>query len=749
MKKPKEDEGRVFALDIGTRSVIGIIGRQEGDVFYVEHTDREEYKTRAVVDGQIEDIDDTARVAAEVKRRLERSFGAPLKSVYVAAAGRVLRTVRCEGSQLLEAPQVITEREVDELERDVVKRAYERLSRENDNHDFFCVGYSVRSYTLDGYAYSSLIGHRGRELTASLIVTFLPKEVVDSLYTTMNQIGLTVAGLTLEPIAAMNAIVPQDLRKLNIALCDIGAGTSDIALCENGSIKSYGVATVAGDEITEAVMHSCLVDFETAESVKKQLGPEGGGRVKYENILGLTVECSSEEVIAGILEAVDALASTISDIILHENGHIPDAVFLVGGGSRTPGLRARLASAMGIDEDRIAVGGRVHMKRMFASEYDISGPDFATPLGIAWTAAQRSSAGSLAVTINGKKLHLFNVWDSTVLGVLQTAGYRYAQIVGRNGRSVTFTLNGRRRTEFGGLPTLPVVTLNGRECKISDTVGAGDVITFEPSAQGEDARVLVRDLVKDPGETFEITYLERPYTAGTCAFVNGAARDGDFPISNGDEVTIRTVLTLGDLRREEDVGETMLAFVGGQLRTDDYRLKAGDRAVFVMPRTERRQTRAAEENGGPRDTADGGVNAGKPGAQSAPAARQTAGAADEPVTAPLSVGAEGKKPAAVRGTEPHAASSSQPRAADAAAESPGEGDGPLHITLNGREVELTDAGSGIGPQFYDLLALVDLDFEHPEGAIVLKLNGRDAAYTDRLCDGDVATIEWEGRVTQQ
>ncbi len=744
MKKPKEDQGRVFALDIGTRSVIGIIGRPEDDVFRVEYTEREEYKTRAVVDGQIEDIDDTARVAAQVKQRLEKSFGAPLRSVYVAAAGRVLKTVPCEGSLLLEAPQVITEREVDDLERGVVKSAYERLSSENDNHDFFCVGYSVRSYTLDGYAYSSLIGHRGRELAASLIVTFLPKEVVDSLYTTMNQIGLTVAGLTLEPIAAMNAIVPQDLRKLNIALCDIGAGTSDIALCDGGSIKSYGVATVAGDEITEAVMHSCLVDFETAESIKKQLNPDGGGRVRYENILGITVECPSEEVIAGILEAVDVLAGTISDIILRENGQAPDAVFLVGGGSRTPGLRARLASAMGIDEDRIAVGGRVHMKRMFVSEHDISGPDFATPLGIAWTAAQRSSAGSLAVTINGKKLHLFNVWDSTVLGVLQTAGYRYSQIVGRNGRSVTFTLNGLRRTEYGGLPTLPVVTVNGRACKLSDSVGAGDVITFEPSVQGADARVTVRGLVKEPSETFEITYLDKPYLAGVCAFVNGEPKGLDYEVSNGDEAAIRTVLSVGDLKREEGVDGAALAFVGGRLRTDEYRFKPGDRAVFVMPKT--RGARASEP-----EAAGAGLSGG---ASERPQQERTSAAAATSPAPMLETGAPQRAerpetpPQAVRQAQPDEPPRQEPKAPGTPVKN-GPERGVVRVTLNGREAVLDNADGGIGPQFLDLLTMVDLDFEHPEGAVVLKLNGRDAAYTDKLCDGDVATIEWEGKGTPQ
>ncbi len=680
MRKSKDDSARIFALDIGTRSVIGIIGRLDGEVFRVELLESEEYTTRAVIDGQIENIDETAKVALKVKKRLEQQLGAPLKNVYVAAAGRVLRTAVSESTLALGGGQLITEREVDELEREAVRLAYESLSRDDDQHDFFCVGYSIKGYTLDQYPFSNLIGHRGKEASVSMIVTFLPKEVVDSLYTTMSQIGLTVAGLTLEPIAAMNAIVPADLRKLNLALCDIGAGTSDIAICDKGSIKSYGVATVAGDEITEAIMQSCLVDFTTAEQIKKQLSPENhSGALSYENIMGITVECSVEEVVAGIIDAVDLLAKTIAEKILSANERVPNAVFLVGGGSQTPGLKARLATALGIEEDRVAVGGKVHMKRMFVSERNISGPEFATPLGIAWTAAQRSSAGSLTVTINGKKLHLFNVWDSTVLGVLQTAGYRYAQIVGSNGRSVTFTLNGRRKTCYGGLPTVAEVLINDRQGSVTDTVKAGDVIQFTPSTPGADAVVRAADLIPEGvgGEAFEMVYQNEPLTAGTVVLINGEKCEAGRLLANGDRAQVRSIYTVDDLRAFAQLGDETLIFVNGELKTAEYKLKPGDRATAVLPADgERGATQEREE---------------------------------EP---PAVVEAEEEKK-------------------------------PLRIRLNGKELALPAKESGGEYQMYDLLTLVYLFFNNPTGGLIQKRNGRNAAYTDRIFDGDTVVIDWE------
>ena len=85
-----------------------------------------------------------------------------------------------------------------------------------------------------------------------MLATFLPQEVVESLYTVVQGADMEVYSLTLEPIAAINVAIPEQYRLLNIALVDVGAGTSDIAITKNGSIVAYGMIPMAGDELTEA-----------------------------------------------------------------------------------------------------------------------------------------------------------------------------------------------------------------------------------------------------------------------------------------------------------------------------------------------------------------------------------------------------------------------------------------------------------------------------------------------------------------
>ncbi|MCP6652252.1 hypothetical protein NL518_29580, partial [Klebsiella pneumoniae] len=81
----------------------------------------------------------------------------------------------------------------------------------------------------DGTRIKSLIGQRGKHSAIEAIATFLPRQVIDSLQSTIQTVGLEMSTLTLEPIAAINVLIPTTMRHLNLVLIDVGAGTSDVA----------------------------------------------------------------------------------------------------------------------------------------------------------------------------------------------------------------------------------------------------------------------------------------------------------------------------------------------------------------------------------------------------------------------------------------------------------------------------------------------------------------------------------------
>lgn len=516
----EQEKDLIFALDIGTRSIIGVLGKVEDERFHVLAIEKEEHGKRAMIDGQIEDIAQVAKVACIVTSRLEERMNTHLTRVCVAAAGRALRMERAHFELELPSVQRISTELISQLEAGAVSEAEESLRRDSDEERrFFLVGYTVAQYQLDHYPLTTLKDHNGKKLEADVVATFLPSEVVESLYSAMRAANLEVVSLTLEPIAALNAAIPEDLRLLNLVMADIGAGTSDIAVCRDGSVVGYTMATVAGDEITETIMKQFLVDFKTAERMK--LSISATETISYTDVLGLVQEVTSEELQEAVVESSQMLAKKIADCILNVNEGPPSALFLAGGGSKLVGLQGIMAESLGMDQRRVALAGNNFQKSAFSEDYELDNPEYATPLGIAISAGLGLISDSYIVTLNGQAAKLFRSGTLTVQDILLMNGYTYSDMIGRTGNSLSVTLNGKREI-FRGEPATPsILRLNGEDAAISAVVHAGDSIEFIPASHGKSAVRTVEELL---GTDF-----------------SGLA------IVNGAEVSLKSVLCSGDV----------------------------------------------------------------------------------------------------------------------------------------------------------------------------------------------------------
>ncbi len=531
----------IFALDIGTRSVIGVVGKAEGDRFKVLDVETAEHKKRAMLDGQIDNIRQVAELARQVTQRLEERLDVTLERVCVAAAGRALQTQR--GSFSLELPESgsITMEQIGQLETGAVSAAEEALQTEGDERrQLFLVGYTVTQYRLDHYPMTVLLDHSGREIEADVVATFLPGEVVESLYAAMRAAGLQVSSMTLEPIAAMNAAIPAELRLLNLALVDIGAGTTDIALCRDGSVTGYTMATIAGDEITERLMRSYLIDFQTAENIKRSL--REGESVHYTDIMGLENELSYDEVMTEIEEPMEKLASAIAEQVVSVNGAPPSALFLAGGGSKLNGLKERVAEKLNMDEKRVAVAGNNFAKSAYADTIKLDNPEYTTPLGIAVSAGMGLLNDSYVVLLNGQPAKLFRSGVMTLRDILLMNGYTYADMLGRTGKSLTLTLDGRH-VVLRGEPAMPaVLTVNGEDAVLSAVVHAGDRVNFVPARSGADAHQTLGELL--------------PEFTGR-ALVNNQDAGPDTALQNGD--VILTLTRPAEVRAAEEKAAAPMA----------------------------------------------------------------------------------------------------------------------------------------------------------------------------------------------
>ncbi|MBO8137447.1 MAG: rod shape-determining protein [Desulfotomaculum sp.] len=536
---------------------------------------RVEHSSRAMYDGQIHNIPKVAEGVAEVKAALEKKTGQKLNQVAIAAAGRSLKTRRCRVEQNIDNREINTTM-VRSLEIEGLQKAYQELSEEIKGKDrFYCVGHTVISYYLNNYPIASLEGHQGETIGAELLATFLPDSVVNSLYAVLQRVELEPVSLTLEPIAAVDIAIPEDVRTLNLVLVDIGAGTSDIAITRDGSITAYGMVPMAGDEITEAVVENFLVDFNTAEKIKRQI--KKGKNVTYKDILGVKNSLTYQEFIEAVEPVLDKLADKIVQEITKLNGDKPPkTVFCIGGGSQVPLIDKKIAERLGLPHSRVAVRGRSMLTNVKKVKRDpISGPDGVTVLGIASIAFKNIGHNFITIKVNGKDYKLFNTRSLTVAGALGLMEYNPRDLIAHNGKNLTFTVNGYKKQVFGELGRPAEIKVNGRPASLQTKIKDGDNIEIKKAVNGADASLTLEELVKSRGNNKDIQVT-----------VNGDIKDYDYKIQDGDEIEI--IINEKMVPGEEKAGTEST----GQRGEDKPQLK--DKGITVIVNGEKVQLRGLE-----------------------------------------------------------------------------------------------------------------------------------------------------------
>lgn len=575
MQKANSKTGSyVYGLDIGTRSIVGTVGYRQKDRFAVVAQEIKEHESRAMLDGQIHDIGAVSDTIREVTDRLEEKIKEPLKQVCIAAAGRVLKTVTVHAELDLEGEKTITGEDIHILDSYGIEKAYEIFQKENDSDmKFYCVGYSVVHYYMNGYPMSNLENHKAKEISADLIATFLPDDVVDGLYKAVELAGLEVANLTLEPIAAIELAIPEMYRMLNIALIDVGAGTSDISITKDGSIVAYGMLPVAGDCLTEDIARHCLVDFGTAEQIKR--GIETRETVEYKDIMGLPQKISREEVLSVIEDDLENMAAQAADKIKELNGNKPvSAVFVVGGGGKIATYTDRVAKHLGIAPERCAVRGEeVMMKIDFAERDSVKDSLMVTPIGICLNYYEQSN-NFIFVTFNEKRVKLYDNSRLAIVDAAILAEFSNEDLFPKRGGSLEFELNGKPVTIRGNRGESATVLLNGKEADIHTAIRSNDVIRVIPSTAGEKAVMEVSRLPEYEG-SLTVHLDGKDISMPKLASVNGQLQSAYYQIQDGDRVellnyyTVRQILELMDIDAA-NIGQIMVNHEAADLSAKVY-----------------------------------------------------------------------------------------------------------------------------------------------------------------------------------
>lgn len=544
----------VFGLDIGTRNVVGTVGyRTEDDKFIVAAQCVKQHETRAMLDGQIHDIGKVGHIISQVKAELEAQLNEPLSDVCIAAAGRVLKTVTTHVEYEYAEESIVTGEDIHTLDLLGIEKAQDILKEANDTqYKFYCVGYSVVKYFLNDEVFISLEGHKATKIGEDIIVTFLPEDVVDGLYSAVGQAGLTVANMTLEPIAAINVAIPENYRMLNIALVDVGAGTSDISVTKEGSIIAYGMIPYAGDELTELIVQHFLVDFKTAEAMK--LASTTEEEVTYEDIMSISHTIPSKEIWDLVEPTVDKITSEVATKIMELNGDkTVSACFVVGGGGKIHGFTQMLAKKLELQEERVALRGEEVLKEVVFEQEDIhKDPLLVTPIGICLNYYEQRN-NFIMMKFNGERLKLYDNNRLTIVDAALQAGFPNDELFPKRGMPINYVVNGTARIARGEAGEPAIVTLNGRPANINTPLVPNCEVTIEPSTAGADAVYTVEQLEEYHESTLTVIINGKNVVCPKFVEVNGQLEPGSYEIKEGDVIETRNYYTVRQVAEFMDV----------------------------------------------------------------------------------------------------------------------------------------------------------------------------------------------------
>lgn len=689
----------VFGLDIGTRNIVGTVGyKTEDEKFIVTAQYMRQHETRSMLDGQIHDIGRVAKTIGIVKAELENQIGEELTDVCIAAAGRVLKTVTVHIEYEYQEESVVTDEDLHTLNLLGIEKAQDILKENNDTaYRFYCVGYSVVKYYLNDELFISLEGHKANKIGEDIIVTFLPEDVVDGLYTAVGQAGLSVANMTLEPIAAINVAIPENYRMLNIALVDVGAGTSDISITKDGSIIAYGMIPFAGDELTELIVQHYLVDFKTAEAMK--LASTTEKQVTYEDIMSISHTIPSEEIWELVSPTVEKITTEIASKIKELNGDkTVSACFIVGGGGKVHGFAEMLAERLELPNERVALRGEEVLREVIFEQEDIKkDPLLVTPIGICLNYYDQKN-NFIMLRFNGERIKLYDNNRLTIVDAAIAAGFPREQLFPKRGMPINFTVNGVTRIVRGEAGEPAIVTLNGQPANINTPLEPNCEITIEPSTMGEAASYTISQLDEYTSATVTFEVNGQMITCPKYVEVNGSLEPGSYAIKEGDVIETRSFYTVGQVAEFMDVEvDTEQPIMVNNREADFDTLVYENFSIEWVPLHYVMQPEMQQDS-----------YVGESSWVSTEAQEKTLISNSEEIT---DVPAEEDSTTACM------------------------------VTVNGEAVTLLGKEQYI---FVDIFDRITFDLNAGRGrAIITLLNGREAQYTEALHDGDKIELYWD------
>lgn len=341
----KQGDEYLVALDIGTefvKALIGQINRETGEIEIIG-MGRAHQRLSDMQAGAISDIAGVVENCDQALHQAEDQAGVSVRTCIIGIAGELVkgttttvRVARKDASKPLDIAEM--EKIINLVQERAQDKAKQQLAWElgGKEVEVRLVNSALVSIEIDGYPVTNPIGFQGKDVVVQLYTAFAPMIHIGALEKTAQELDLDLLAVAAEPFAVARAVIGNNPNQsLSAILMDVGGGTTDIAVINEGGVQGTKMFGIGGRAYTHAVERDLGVEFEEAEKFKVGLSDN-------------TIPTSKRPAVEAALDkTADVWAGGI-ELALSEFtklDHLPHRIFLCGGGSSLDLLMNRLEEA--------------------------------------------------------------------------------------------------------------------------------------------------------------------------------------------------------------------------------------------------------------------------------------------------------------------------------------------------------------------------------------------------------------------
>lgn len=384
------EEPIVVGIDIGTTKVCTLVARVEGERnLRILGVGIE--PAQGIRKGTIVDLQAASQSIARSIEKAERSSGLEITAALVSLAGSHVASVNSRGVV------GISGRMIDEED---VARALDAAQAVAIPHNRDIIHVIQRGFTVDGQEGIRMpVGMHGYRLEVEAHIITAASATVENLRQSVQASGVEVSQFVLNPLASAEVVLSETERQMGCVVCDIGGGTTDMAIYIDGDVWHTMVLGVGGNHVTSDIAHGLRLSMAQAEEIKKQYGHAVQNEIAEDDVFTARIfgEDRATEISRRELSMIiEARMEEIFDLVLQEikrsgyDGLLPAGMVLTGGSSLLSGTRTLANQVLSLPV-RIA-----RPENMVGLTDQLHSPAYSTSVGLLYWALMMSEAAPVA-----------------------------------------------------------------------------------------------------------------------------------------------------------------------------------------------------------------------------------------------------------------------------------------------------------------------------------------------------------------